>query len=598
MGDNNDFFANYGKHQEGKLKEIEENIEENDDIEENSEVADESSRQLHYNQSSGFKPPKQIHSSARDIKRAEAKKKKIIYGSIGGGIAAILLIWLIITLLTSGVEVIDLYERKLSDAQLWANQNDIILQVEKEYNDEIETDRIISQDVKPGEKIKKGDFLRVYVSLGHDLSVTLTLPDLMNMTSEEIDKWVADNYMSKVRITTENSSTVAAGKVIRYEINDATVVDEVRRDTPIYIIISKGASTSETVKVTDLKGKTLADCQEFAKENGIVLKIIEEYDEYVTLGVVIKQSIKAGETIHRGDELSVTISKGKMIVIPSFSGLTKEKAMAKATELGLVPQITEVYSSSKKGAFISQSIPEDSIFEPGDLLELKYSLGNTVPIASFVGQTKDTIDAWKDGLNELGAKISINSRSTQSSSPEGTIIYQDQVNKTISYKSTINIIISMGKNVYVPDFIGPENSTYETAITRENAMAMCAELNLVPIFEEGAKANRLPGEIWSQSEPAGKEVAQGTRITLKYCPTNKSYYVPNFVTANKTEYDIRQGTDVKYNEKYMKMFNIEFVYDDESVPGKETVCIVYKQSVRADSTVASGTKITIYLREP
>ena len=54
------------------------------------------------------------------------------------------------------------------------------------------------------------------VSLGHDLSVTLPLPDLMSMTKEEIEAW-AENFMAKVRITAEHSLDVPVGRVIRYE---------------------------------------------------------------------------------------------------------------------------------------------------------------------------------------------------------------------------------------------------------------------------------------------------------------------------------------------------------------------------------------------
>jgi beta-lactam-binding protein with PASTA domain len=46
----------------------------------------------------------------------------------------------------------------------------------------------------------------------------------MSMTRQEIDAWAAENFMTKVRITTEYSDTVEAGRVIRFEINDDRVV--------------------------------------------------------------------------------------------------------------------------------------------------------------------------------------------------------------------------------------------------------------------------------------------------------------------------------------------------------------------------------------
>ena len=127
-----------------------------------------------------------------------------------------------------------------NDAQLWARNNGILLQIEQEYNDDMEAGKVLSQNVAEGTQVKKGEFVKLTVSLGHDLSVTFPIPDIMSMTKNEIDTWAAENFMTKVRVTTEFSDLVESGKVIRFEINDNTVVNEVRRDSPVYVIISKG----------------------------------------------------------------------------------------------------------------------------------------------------------------------------------------------------------------------------------------------------------------------------------------------------------------------------------------------------------------------
>src|SRR5690606_21538996 len=124
-----------------------------------------------------------------------------------------------------GVEVIDLTGWTENDARLWANENGLMLQIEQEYSDDFEAGKIISQSVPKGSKVKKGEFIKVVVSLGHDLSVTLPLPDFMSMTKEEIEAWAEENYMARVRITAEYSDEVPVGHVIRYEINDETVID-------------------------------------------------------------------------------------------------------------------------------------------------------------------------------------------------------------------------------------------------------------------------------------------------------------------------------------------------------------------------------------
>ena len=58
--------------------------------------------------------------------------------------------------------------------------------------------------------------------------------------------------------------------------------------------------------------------------------------------------------------------------------------------------------------------------------------------------------------------------------------------------------------VYMPDFISGASGTYDTAITREQAIAMCEELNLVPEFKEGSQSGVLPGRDLFPKHCGGK----------------------------------------------------------------------------------------------
>ncbi len=536
---------------------------------------------LRFEQKSDFVKPE----TKEPVVVSKPKKKTKMWTAIAGGsIALIAIIVVFLLLFNQGVEVIDLSGWTENDAQLWARDNGINLQVEKEYSDDVEAGKVISQSVPKGSKVKKGEFIKVIVSLGHDLTVKLPLPDIMSMTKEEIEAWAAENYMAKVRITAEYSDEVPLGNVIRYEINDDTVVDEVTRNTPIYIIVSKGPEDESTLAITvpNFKEMSIADSYVFANENGLVLIVEEEYDDYVPVGAVISQSIKADEKVNKGTEITIVVSKGKMITIPNFAGYSKERATAVAGELGIPVTIKEKYSSAPSGAFISQSLKPGTEYQQGDILELVYSIDNKVVLSSFVGQTRDAIETWAKELNDQGASITIKVTNTKSNSPKGTILYQDKANTVIGIKATINITVSQGKVIYVPDFVAPAGSGYDAAITRDKAIAMCEELNIIPIFEEASKSGRLPGEVWAQSIEAGKEITEGSTIVLKYVPANVKVTVPNFKGMTKEE--ILAG-------KYNKSFDIKFVDGIEYVEGYEGK--VYDQSLRANTTTAAGSVITL-----
>jgi len=534
---------------------------------------------LRFEEKSGFVKPKK--SGVRPP--SPPKSSKLMGPIIAGGAVIVVAVIVMIVLLSSGVKVIDLKGWSITDARLWADENGVMLQEEEEYNDEYPENTVMYQDVEPGSKVKKGDFIKIKVSLGHDLSVTLPLPDLMNMTVEEVEAWSKQNFMTKVRVTSEFSDTVPKGRVIRYEINDSTVVDEVRRDTPIYVIVSKGAEdeSSIQVEVPDFRTMTLGDCYAFANENGIVLTVTEQYDEYVPKGSIISQSEKAKARVSKGSEIKLVVSKGKKITMPDFSKYSKDMAASVASQLGITCIQTEWYSGAAAGKFLSQSIKADTVYEDGEVLELKYSKGNKVNVPLF--DTQGAIEEWANGLNQEGASIKINVTTVMSSQPKGNITYQDKVNVLIPYNDTIQITVSAGSLIYAPDFVGTPirlGKGYEDAVTRVMAIEMCESLRLIPNFVEEYNGDYLPGEVWYQSVPAGAEITEGTVITLKYNPNNQWTDVPNFVSENVEE-NFRESDWYKENIKKLKIV----------IEGDGTK--VKAQSIPENTRVAYGTKVVL-----
>lgn len=573
MDNNNNFLSSYNKKNDSQKEKLDKKI----------PVKTMTVSTQKYEEKSGFKKPQKQDGRLRITTKS---KTKIIVPIVIGVVVILGIIIGGIALLNGGIEVKDFTDWTVNDIQFWARDNGVILQVEEVYNDEFDANKVISQDAAEGTKVKKGDFIKVTVSLGHDLSVLLPLPDLMSMTKVEVEAWADENYMTKVRITTEYNNEVVSGKVIRYEINDNTVVSEVKRDTPVYVIVSKGAEDETAILVTvpDFKTMPLSECYVFANDNGIVLNVEEAYDDFVPNGSIIAQSVKVDEKVNKGDEIVLTVSKGKKITIPSFSGYSKDKAMAVAGELGIPVTIKEKYSSSSAGRLISQSIDAGSVLDEGDFLELSYSIGNKIILSSFVGQTRDAIESWAKDLNEQGARISISATYTQSNSAKDTIIQQNVANISIGIKTTINITVSLGKAIFVPDFIAPKGSGYDLAITREKALIMCEALNIVPVFVEESLANRLPGEIWYQSIDAGTEVTEESTITLKFTPANVKTAVPNFI--NMTKAQVLAGN-------FYKALDITFEDVEAHVEGYDDT--VYEQSIAANTTVVAGSPIILYI---
>lgn len=552
MSDNNGFLSNYGN--------------------KNGEQAP---KKLTFEQKSGFKKPER-----GGPRPPETGKNRWVVWAAAGGALVVLVVVLVIVLSGGGVTVIDFSDKTITDAKLWANENGVMLSQKEDYSDTVAQGGIVAQDIAPGEKVPRGGFLTLTVSLGHDMGVMVPLPDFMSMTSDAVKKWADDNFMNKVRVSAEYSDTVPEGHVISFTVNDTTAVTEVRRDTSVVVIVSKGREeAAATIKVPDLKAKSLAECYTWAKDNGVTLTVKEEYDDYIPAGTIMSQSVKADELVSTGGEIVLVVSKGKRIIVPDFSDYTKEQATTVASGLGLPINITEKYSSSSTGRLISQSVEAGSVYETGDLVELNYSLGNKIVVASYVGQTRDAFEAWANGLNEQGAKITVKATEAKSSQPRGAIIYQDVANKTVSYRVTITITVSAGKVVYVPDFTGPMDGNYNNAVTREKAIAMCEAAGLIPVFAEDNTGGVLPGEVWSQSLAPGAETSEGTKITLLY-KTPSTVSVPSL--AGKTAAEARAWLNI-----------LDIVFADGVEDG-----VVTAQSLSASSTVAAGSVLTLTMSGP
>ncbi len=483
--------------------------------------------------SNGFVAPAPRATGAASHARAQKTIAGVPVLYIGCAVAAIVLLALIFFFTGRGTSVQALEGWTLSEVEMWANENKVMLRVEEEYSDAVDSGDVIVQSPAAGERISGSDFLTVTVSRGPDLSVMVPVPDIMNMSMSEVEAWAAENFMTTVRITTQNSETVPSGKAISFTINDNTVTsDEVRRDTPFYVIFSKGVGSGTAVKVPNFLTLSVDEAQAFATENEIILTISEEFSDTVSKGNIISQSVKADETVYTGDEIVLKVSKGKEVLVPNFASLSRELAAAKAAQLGITTIVEEKYSTLAKDTLISQSMAAGALYGEDDIIVLVYSSGNKFVVPSFVGQNESDVRAWIEPLNENGAKITVSTTYTENTASYGTVLSQDKIDYTIGIDGNIQLVVSKGMPVIVPNFVQTGGSAYGTIITKADVLAQCDALGIVAIFVEEATSasDRVAGEVWYQSIAAGTEIKVGDTITIKLQPASSEakVTVPDF----------------------------------------------------------------------
>ncbi len=491
-----------------------------------------SSESLNFEEQTGFAPPS--NSGGGFVQ----EKNKLPWGYIIIGAIALIAIIIFAILLSRGTPLPAMADEgwQINDAQLWASENDVLIRTEDQFSDTIAINTIISQSPAAGETVASGEFLQLIVSAGPDLSILVPVPDVMNMSISELETWAEQNLMTKVRITTEDSLTIPAGEVIEFTVNDNSVIDtQIRRDTPFYVVFSNGKGEGVSVTLPNFLTLSLEEAEKFGTDNNIIIKIEEEFSDTIAKGQIISQNIKAEQTIREGDTVTLTVSNGKEIRVPNFAALTKEEGSFEATQLGITITSTEKYMLGySKGTLISQSMAIGSLYESGDYVELVYSLGDTLIMNSMIGQSESAIRDWLLPLNENGAALTINITYTESDKSAGTILSHDHINETIQINDRINFIVSSGKVIYAPDLVADEGASYPNIITREQAIATCTALNIVPVFKEQSAPNRDPGEVWQQGVAPGTRMSEGDTIELYVMPGSPTAAMPNFVGVDYT----------------------------------------------------------------
>ena len=295
--------------------------------------------------------------------------------------------------------------QKESEVSIWVRQQDIDAQgivMKGEYNFENDEGIIIEQSVKEGTKVKKDVKVTFVVSKGADPDEKVRVPDIASMNRAEIDSWIKDNKMQKVRITTTYSEDVAEGNVISYDLKGVDP-NEFTRGSAMNISISKGPQPAGTVTVPEFTSKEQAET--WAKTNKVKLEVIEAFNNDKMAGTVYDQNPKKDKTIKSTDTVTIYVSKGKGVTVPNLLTMTKVQS---EEWLAQHPVVRKERYANTTNHIVSQSLRAGSMVSESELaqMEVVVNLGSTfyandVGINLVGGDYQHLVDKLND-LRGLG----------------------------------------------------------------------------------------------------------------------------------------------------------------------------------------------------
>ena len=335
------------------------------------------------------------------------------------------------------VPVKDLKNLSEFEATAYLKRYNIPYEIEYKHSNDIEKGYVISQSII--EKIVE-DKLTLVISKGQEVIV----PDLLNMTTNEITNWAMENNID-IKFIEEYNKEIETGKVIKASKEKG---DTVAEDEVIEIVISKGS-----LKIPKIE--SLASFKIWANENNI--KYEEQYEfSDIKKDTIIKVFPEEGSNITTLDTVIITISRGKQVTVPNLTGLSKSSIETKCKEAKLSCTFTygSYTESTKRDISLYQSKRQGTIVGEGTNVTITLSSGiyEKVNVPSFIGKTKQSIQS---SCNSIGLTCNFTYNNKFSNEPKDTALSQDKTG-TVIKGTTINITLSKG-----------QAQTYNVVITGE-----------------------------------------------------------------------------------------------------------------------------------
>lgn len=155
----------------------------------------------------------------------------------------------------------------------------------------------------------------------------------------------------------------------------------------LVITIMSGAfdfNKNEKVLMENVVGMDVNAATTVLENFGLEITTMTEHSEKAE-GTVLRQSLKEGKVIKKGDKVTLTVSSGpdentakdvEYLKVPSLEGKLFDQALYEVTNSGLVlTRGEEKYSDKAEGTILSQSPAAGSEIRKGDIITVVVSIG-------------------------------------------------------------------------------------------------------------------------------------------------------------------------------------------------------------------------------
>ena len=187
------------------------------------------------------------------------------------------------------------------EAKAKANESSLSLQIEEQYDRNVEAGKVISQDPVYMENymIKENSIVKIVISKGTDIK---KVPKVVGLKYEEAKDKIEEQSLNVEKVE-ESSDKVEAGYVIR---QDPEQDSEANSGETVKVYVSTGA---KMITMENVVGSKEADAKTKLTKKGFEVDVVYEEDTSKDDGIVLKQSIDIGKEVKDGSKVTLTVNK-------------------------------------------------------------------------------------------------------------------------------------------------------------------------------------------------------------------------------------------------------------------------------------------------
>jgi serine/threonine protein kinase/beta-lactam-binding protein with PASTA domain len=227
-----------------------------------------------------------------------------------------------------------------------------------QYSERIDAGRVLRVQPEPGTSLEQGESVTLVPSLGPP---PVKAPRVEGMTLERATALLERSGLEAEVVERRFHDEIADGDVIAQRQSGM-----VPSGSTVGLVISKGHAPVEIPRVA---GLSEAQASERLQAAGFTVTTEEDFSNAVDRGLVIGVSPKAGEQVPYASTVTLKVSLGpERFQAPSFIGLTRSEAEARAAEFGLQASFTDLPGGT--GVVITQSPAPGVTVSYGDTIQL------------------------------------------------------------------------------------------------------------------------------------------------------------------------------------------------------------------------------------